>query len=246
MAIIMALTAIVGFSTQLLAGRSSFNAPLLVHVHGIVFFGWIVIYVLQNALATTDAMAWHRRLGWLATGWIAAMVILGCMVTVAMVRRGQVPFFFTPLQFLVFDPVSVITFAGLSAAAIILRRQTEWHRRLHYCGTALLMGPAVGRLLPMPFLPPFAFEATQVVVMLFPAIGVVIDWRRNGRVHPAWWWGIGTMLASVLLVEAITFSPFGAFVYDLVVAGSPGAQVPPLEFAPPPDGPLITGRAAST
>ncbi len=246
MAIAMAATAVAGFSTQLAAGRSTFNAPLLVHVHAIVFFGWIVLYVLQNALAANRATAWHRRLGWLATIWIAAMVIIGCAVTVAMVRRGHVPFFFMPLQFLVFDPVSVMTFAGLSAAAIFMRRQTQWHRRLHYCGTALLMGPALGRLLPMPLLAPVAFEATQIGVLLFPAIGMITDWRRRGAVHIAWWWGVGAIIASVVLVEAITYSPVGDALYGAVTAGSPGAQVPAREFAPPPSGPLITGRSTST
>ncbi len=246
MAIVMALTAVAGFSTQLAAGRSSFSAPLLVHAHAIVFFGWIVLYVLQNAFAARHSMTWHRRLGWLATAWIAAMVVLGFMVTVAMARRGQVPFFFTPLQFLVFDPMSVIAFAGLSTAAITLRRQTEWHRRLHYCGMALLMGPALGRLLPMPLLAPLAYEATQVGVLVFPVIGMARDRRRRGTVHAAWWWGIGVIVGGSLLVEAITYSPVGDQLYRWVTAGSLGAQVPPREFAPAPAGPLITGRTTST
>ena len=56
-----------------------------------------------------------------------------------------------------------------------MRRRTDWHRRLHYCGTALLMGPAFGRLLPMPLLAPWAFEATFIAVMIFPIIGVIAE-----------------------------------------------------------------------
>ena len=74
------------------------------------------------------------------------MIVLGFGVTVAMVRRGQVPFFFQPLHFLVFDPLSVLTFAGLTGSAILLRNKTEWHRRLHLCGMSMLMGPGFGRL----------------------------------------------------------------------------------------------------
>jgi hypothetical protein len=207
--------------------------------------GWVALYLLQNIFVATGAMGLHRRLGWLATGWIVAMVILGCAVTVAMVRRGQVPFFFRPLQFLVFDPVGLFAFAGLTTAAILLRRRTDWHRRLHFCAMSLLLGPGFGRLLPMPLLQPWAWEATLAASLVFPLAGVTWDLRRNGHVHPAWRWGLAVMVGSLVLVEAITYSPVGASIYRAVTAGSAGAAVPSLQFAAPPAGPLIPGRDAA-
>ena len=244
-AIVMALVIVAGFSTQLAMGRSSFSSPPLVHAHAITFMGWITLYVTQNVLVARGRIDLHRKLGWIGAAWIVAMVVLGCAVTVAMVRRGQVPFFFRPVQFLIFDPMTVLTFAGLTVAAIVMRRRTEWHRRLHFCGTALLMGPGFGRLLPMPLLPPYAFEATFAALMLFPLAGVFADWRRSGRVHPAWGYGIAVMIASTLVTEAVTYSPVGEAIYRGVTAGSPGADVAPLEFGTPPVGPRITGRTAT-
>ena len=170
------------------------------------------------------------------------MLVLGYLVTAAIVQRGQVPFFFRPLHFLVFDPMSLLAFAGLTTAAILMRRRTQWHRRLHFCGMAMLLGPGFGRLLPMPLLPPLAWEAAFAASMIFPIVGVLSDVRRSGQVHPAWRWGIGAMLLAFVLTEAVTYSPVGTALYRAVTAGSPGASVPPLEFAPPPAGPLITGR----
>ncbi|UIJ46597.1 hypothetical protein LZK98_06525 [Sphingomonas cannabina] len=244
-AIAMALTVVAGFSLQLAAGRSTFASPPLLHAHAIVFMGWVALYVTQNVLVSRDLMPLHRRLGWIGAVWVVAMVVLGFAVTVAMVRRGGVPFFFRPLHFLVFDPATVVTFAGLTAAAIALRRHTDWHRRLHYCGMSLLLGPAFGRLLPLPFLIPWAFHAAFAAAMIFPAIGVAADLRRSGRVHPAWWWGIGAMVACVIVIEAITYSPLGLTLYRAVTAGSPGAAIDPLAFPPPPPGLLITGRSPS-
>jgi hypothetical protein len=159
-----------------------------------------------------------------------------------MVRRGHVPFFFRPVEFLVFDPLSVFTFAGLTAAAIVNRRRTDWHRRLHYCGMSLLLGPGFGRLLPMPLLQGYAFEATFAACMIFPAVGVAADLRRRGRVHRAWWWGIGAMIGFFVATELITYSPVGSAIYDWVAAGSPGEAVAPLGFGAPPPTPLVTGR----
>lgn len=241
-AIAMTLVIVVGFSLQLVMGRSTFASPPVVHAHALVFMGWVVIYVLQNVFVATNRMSLHRPLGWIATAWIFPMLILGCWVTVAMARRGQVPFFFQPLHFLVFDPVSLFAFAGLTASAVGMRRRTEWHRRLHLCGMSMLLGPGFGRLIPMPLLLPWAWEATFALSMIFPAIGILSDIRRCGRAHPAWRWGVGAMLASFLLIELVTYSPLGAALYRAVTAESPGAAVAPLEFALPPQGALVTGR----
>jgi hypothetical protein len=241
-AIAMAVVIVAGFSTQLAMGRSTFASPPIVHAHAIVFMGWVTIYVLQNIFVATDRMALHRRLGWIAAGWMVPMLVLGFIVTVAMARRGQVPFFFRPLHFLVFDPVSLLAFCGLTTAAIVLRGKTDWHRRLHFCGMSMLLGPGFGRLLPLPLLAPYAWEATFAAAMIFPIAGVVADTRRRGRAHPAWRWGIGAMLGTFVLIEALTYSPVGTALYEAATRDSPGAAVPPLEFAPPPTGPLMTGR----
>jgi len=241
-AIIMTLLIIAGFSLQLAMGRSSFASPIRVHLHAFLFMGWVAIYLLQNIFVATGRMHLHRKLGWIAAFWMIPMIVMGCVVTVAMVRAGHAPFFFTPLQFLIFDPMTVFTFAGLTGAAIINRRRTEWHRRLHFCGMSLLLGPAFGRLLPMPLLQPWAYETTFIAILLFPLAGMLADVRRSGAVHPAWKWGVGVIFASFLLTEAITFSPLGTAIYDRVTAGSPGASLPPLAFGVPPVGPRMTGR----
>jgi hypothetical protein len=242
-AIAMTVVIVAGFSTQLAMGRSTFYSPPLVHAHAIMFMGWVAIYLLQNIFVASGRMALHRRLGWVAAGWIIPMIVLGFGVTIAMVRRGQVPFFFQPLHFLVFDPLSLVAFAALTGSAILLRNRTEWHRRLHLCGMAMLMGPGFGRFLPMPLLQPWAWEATFAATLIFPIAGVVYDRRRTAHVHPAWRWGILTMLGAFLVIEAISYSSAGQAVYRSVTAGSPGAGVPPLQFAPPPSGPLMTGRS---
>ncbi len=241
-AIVMALIVVAGFSFNLWMGRSTFASPLRVHAHAIAFMGWVTIYLTQNVLAATDRMALHRHLGWIAAVWMVPMIVLGCLVTAGMVRAGRVPFFFRPLQFLVFDPMILFTFVGLTTAAILMRRRTEWHRRLHFCGMSILLLPAVSRLLPGPLLQPWAWEVPFALCLIFPFVGLWSDVRRSGRAHPAWRWGIAAMLVGGLLTETITYSPVGMALYRAVTAGSPGAKIAPLAFAPPPGGPPVTGR----
>lgn len=230
--LIMAAIVVAGFSLMIVTRRSSFASPPIVHAHAVVFMGWVVLYVTQNALVARGSIALHRRLGWIGAGWIVAMVVLGTIVTVRLVRLGHAPFFFPPALFLVLNPVTILTFAALTTAAIVRRRQTEWHRRLHFSGMALLLGPAYGRLLPMPFLIPYAYEVDVLAVLILPIVGMVFDLRRTGKVHPAWWWGLAAIIGSTVLSEAITYSPLGTALYRAATAGSPGASVAPLAYPP--------------
>ncbi len=233
----MALIVAAGFSLNLIMGRSSFGAPPIIHAHAVVFMGWVAIYVTQNVLVANGNMTLHRRLGWIATGWVVLMLVLGCAVTAADVRLARVPFFFKPLQFLVFDPVTLFAFAGLTFAAVALRRQTEWHRRLHFSAMALMLGPAFGRLLPLPLLMPWAWEADLAACVVFLLVAMALDARRGGRVHPAWLWGLGVMVAVVPVTEAITYGPAGVPLYRTVAAGSKGDAVAPLQLGTPPGPP---------
>jgi hypothetical protein len=233
-AFVMTLTIVAGFSLQFAAGRSSLSAPPLVHAHALVFMGWVAIYLSQSVLATSGGLRLHRRLGWLASLWMVPMLILGCAVTLALVRAGRVPFFFTPLQFIALDIFSLFAFVGLMIAGIINRRRTDWHRRLNFCAMALLLGPGVGRLLPLPLLIPYAFEATVVAVILFPLAGVIADVRRSGRIHPAWQWGMAVILGHAAVTEAFTHTDVGVPLYRAITAGTPGAAVAPNGLPPSP------------
>lgn len=241
MAIAMALIVVAGFSTQLLMGRSTFASPLRVHVHAVLFMGWVAIFVLQSQLATRGPRALHRRLGWLALGWIVLMLAAAMTVIVAMARNGTVPFFFTPQHFLLADPLILVGFVALTGGAIALRQETDWHARLHICAMAMLTGPAFGRLLPMPLLVPWAFEAAGAASALLIVFGMIRDRRRHGHVHRAWWAGLVVLVATLVLARVLAFNPIGEAIYQRTVAGTPGASIAGLEYPPPPAMPLRTG-----
>lgn len=232
----MAVILVSGFVVQLAMGRSSFNSPLIVHAHAIAFMGWIAITVAQSWLAANRNAAMHRKLGQIAVLWTIALLILGPMVTTANVQTGRTPFFFQPQHFLIANPLSLVGFAGLFGAAILMRRNTDWHARLHVGAFVMLMGPGFGRLLPMPFLTPYAFEIAGLVALVFPIIGIVRDWRVNGRPHAAWFWGIGVLLAVTVLARVIGFSQIGEAVYAATTAGTSLSGTDGLAFPPPPPG----------
>lgn len=234
LAILMALVIVAGFSVQFLAGRSSFGARPLVHIHGIAFMGWVGLFVTQAYLGTRGPVSLHRRLGWIGAGWVVILLLMGTLISIDVTQRGTAPFFFQPQNFLIANPLSAIVFAALSWTAIRMRRQTDWHMRLHICAMTAIIGPGFGRLLPMPLLIPYAFELAGVAGLIFPVAGIIHDMRRYGRAHPAWYWGIAAVLAVIPLSHLIAESAVGDAIYAAVTDGHPGAMVPGLEFPAPP------------
>lgn len=241
-AIVISLVIVAGFSMSIVMGRSSFASPLRVHLHAVLFMGWMAIFLAQNIFAATDRWGLHRKLGWLAAAWLVPMVISGVAVTVAMVRNGTVPFFFQPVHFLIFDPLAVVVFATLTVAAVSMRNQTSWHRRLHVCAMTILMAPAFGRLLPLPFVQPWAWELAFAVSLAFLLLVIALDVRRKRLLHAAWIRGVAVIIGLFAATQALAYGPVGAAIYAYVVAGSPGEDVAPLEFGEPPPGLQITGR----
>jgi hypothetical protein len=217
MALAIAGTVVFGFTLN--ASRYHFDVaglPPLVHVHALFSMLWIVLFVVQSGLVVVGSTRLHRKLGW-GGAVIATMVVAtGVAVTIGCIRRGAVPPFFPPNLFLVVDTLGVTSFFGLTACAIALRRHAEWHRRFMLCGTVLLMSPALARIIPMPLLGTWAGCAVSVAMLVYIGVAMVRDRITIGRVHPAYWWGAGTVILTQLLAGPIAFSrPVVAFTASL-------------------------------
>jgi hypothetical protein len=232
----MALVLAAGFAIQFAAGRSSFSAPPLVHVHAVLFTGWVAIYLLQNWLVASGAAGTHRKLGWIAAALVPVMLLVGTATTVNAVQMGRVPFFFLPQIFLIYDPATLLCFAGLTTLAIMKRRQTDWHRRLHLCAIAAMLGPGFGRILPMPLMGPYSFEIAALLGLVFPLWAMAREVRRGEGLHPAWAIGVPALPLTLLAGFLLGHSALGAGLYAAAVAGTPGAAIPGLAYGPPPPG----------
>ena len=208
--------------------------PWLVHFHAWVMMGWVALYLTQNTLIFRDNVALHRRLGWLSVIWLPAVLLMGLLITRFSLQTQGGPFFFDQNEFLFSNSAMLLLSVILAATAVTMRANTGWHRRLMYCSFAILTGPGIGRLTPNPLLEPYAWWIGAVgLPLIFPVIGMIADKRRYGRVHPAWFWGIGLVIGVQAVADLVAYSDWGvAFTKDFI-AGTPGAERSMQAFLPP-------------
>lgn len=183
--------------------------PFLLHVHGAVFTLWVLLFVVQPTLIARGSISLHRRVGWLGAVLAAAMLIMGVAATLFAIRHDVVPGFFPRPIFLVMNLIGISVFAGLVAAGIALRGHAEWHKRLMLCATISILGPGLGRLLPMGSFGGAAPLVMFGAIALFAFAGPVVDVIVRRRIHPAYYWGVSTILLSMIVVGPIAFSPLG-------------------------------------
>ena len=233
MAFVMSGTIVSGFAFNLAMGRSTFAVPPIYHIHAFIFMSWIALYLAQHVAIARGNVTLHVRLGKLAYLWIPAMVLAGSALMITVARRNGGPFFFAINEFLISNLSLLFCFAGLALWALRQRRYTGWHRRLMLCAMAILTGPGIGRLLPLPLMIPYAWTITFLVTLILPVIALVADKHRNGRVHPAFRWGIGIYVGVFVCSMLLAYSPIGYAITDRVIAGSAGAARPMQAFLPP-------------
>ena len=204
----MALVIVAGFSTTVPDDFTHTpGLPLLLHIHGAVFTLWVLLFVAQPAFIARGSLKLHRQIGWVGAGLAAAMVTMGFAATLFAIRFHFVPSFFPTGVFLVMNCIGILVFAGLVAAGISLRRKADWHKRLMICATASILGPGVGRLMAMLNLGALTPLFIFALVDLFAIAGAIYDLIERRRVHPAYFWGVGAIVLSEILIGPLAFAP---------------------------------------
>lgn len=177
--------------------------PLIVHVHGLAFTGWVLLYLTQTSLIAAGRRDIHQKLGVAGIALGAAMTVLGVAVAIEGARRGvggpgrdQLAFIINPLT-------NIVMFAGLLTAAISQRKRSPYHKRLMLLTMLpILTTPLarISRMLALPVPPPVG---GMLMSDLFLAALVAYDLNTRGKLHPATVWGGGILFLSELLRVAI-------------------------------------------
>lgn len=203
MAAAILLTNIVGFApSYYLRGLVEPYAPVLpttplVHLHGALFSGWILLFVAQVGLVGARRADLHRKLGLAAFALLPAMIVVGLITALhAALRFPGLPNI-SPLQFLAVPLFDIPVFTLLIGAALWKRLDAQLHKRLMLIAMIGMLSPALGRLPWPPTLPLPLMAFGMPDLFLLPLIGW--DLASRGRLHAATLWGSALLVGSQIL-----------------------------------------------
>jgi hypothetical protein len=189
-----------GFAqSYFLAGMVRAKLPnALVHIHAALFISWIFLLVFQTTLAAAGKVRWHMRLGILGAVLPPLLVVFGAATLFDSIRRGGVgP---PPEILLVGDLEELALFAGLTAWAMLARRDAATHKRLMILGTMAMLGPAIDRL-PLPF----GLIGTIVIYVGLPLLVVAYDLWSRRRIHRS-----TAMAYAMIAIGMLTLLPLSS------------------------------------
>ncbi len=206
--IFLALLILFGFGQ--FAARGFVNlaqVPVWLHLHAALMVVWLALFVTQNRLAAAGNMALHRKLGWISTYLVVALVGLACFSGIMAIKLHTVPSFYTAPYFLALTQVGAVVFGGMVFAAITRRKETDYHRRLMFGALIGITHPALGRILPMPLM--IGWSGWVVLAIQLALVGIIArhDRRVLGRVHPATATAGAIIAMTHVLVELAGINP---------------------------------------
>lgn len=200
LAALMTATVIIGFWPSYYGPLTQGTAQVswILHFHGVVYIGWMGLFVLQTTLAARGRIRAHRSVGNIGIGYGVAVWLLGLLVSFAApvmhVTAGE----WTLDQAAAFLPIplgDMVLFGGFLGAAIAYRQKPEIHKRFMLLATVALLFAAVFRLNAAGWL---SFSGAIFLWFIPVILGMAYDGLTRGRVHAVYWIGIAAMGASLL------------------------------------------------
>jgi hypothetical protein len=190
-----------------------FDGPKHAHLHGALLAAWLLLVAVQSWLLPS-----HRKLGWIALALVPAIAASTMAIGVEATRRDLANGVILGMAGNVTAPLVFCTLAG---AAILMRKDPQWHKRLILIATVVMLWPAWFRWRHfLPFVPRPDITLGLLVANLPIVIAMLRDRLRFGQVHPAYWYvGLPVFLWQTTEVFAFgspLWTQFGLWLYRLL------------------------------
>jgi len=161
--------------------------PPVTHVHGAVYFSWMLLLVYQAVLVHRRRVVTHRGLGLLGIAIASALVILGTLVTVLFARSDLADPAIYGVTYI--SLVAIVAFGSLFALAMRNLNDPAAHKRYVLMATLAFVIGALNRIFAVLFDVGFDTHATYLpkylCVDVFVLAMLAYDWRTLGAPHRA-------------------------------------------------------------
>lgn len=203
--------------------QGSFAREPIVHLHGLLFFAWVVYFCWQTWLAAGGRVAAHREWGLVGVALATAMAFTVAAVDVVRLNHPALQGFAPPPPLLVGNLTLVLFFEVCIAAALANVRRPDVHKRFMLLATVSFLGAPIGRWWGILFASQFlaavsAGGAPDLVTLLIlngPTlaasllliVAMVFDWRTRGSVSPVYAVGLPVFVLMGPIAALPVFAP---------------------------------------
>ena len=183
-------------------------APPVVHLHGVVFIGWMLLLLVQSGLVGAGNVKLHRTLGTWGIAQGTATILMGLMMQLVASGRGYFSGRPAGTDGLYLGLLAFLGFAIMFALAIRNVRRPDVHRRMILFAMLPVIPPGVNRFwanalgLDDP-VPTFWLYLT---LWTMAAAILVHQWRRTGRIDRYSAFGAGWIFLEGVVHEAVVGS----------------------------------------
>jgi hypothetical protein len=211
---------VIGFGRTFYLRSFFLPRPLsaVLQFHGVALTLWYGLVLLQGLLVVQAQRAWHARIAWLSIPIVAVVIISGVLVNLNV--AVQIDSASSPENMFVWaNFMSLLSFAILLVAGVILRRRFIAHHRLIFFASLAIIGPAFARFAFWPaigmgivFAPIFAMAGMILLIV----VAVAYDFSLFRRVQPATIAGLAGVLVPLIAGTALAITGAG---YGLLHSG---------------------------
>ena len=199
----------------------------VVHIHGLIFYSWMIFFFVQSLLVARGRVLAHRTWGMLGIAIVTAMAFM--VITIVSLRVSQASLPGQPRGLAhdvrAFEWISVsgvLFFVSVFILAIVNIRRPETHKRFILLGTIALLGAPIARWFMVFLAPPRGpgpaalthglpqIHVPPVFVAIPPGllgdmllvVAIVFDWRTRGRPHSVY--VIGGACLLLIQISAVS------------------------------------------
>ncbi len=187
----------------------------IVHLHGLAFFNWMVLLVVQALLVNVKNVKLHRSLGLFGIAVGTFVVVMGVFITIAGASITTLSGDGASVFYL--SVVAPPSFAVLFIMAIRAVNRSAAHRSLILIATIAILMPGINRVymagLGAQHVP---FVATYLTMDVMLALVLWKEWKTLGTISRTSWIGAAIVVVPQLLIFQVSSQPWWSkFIYWL-------------------------------
>jgi hypothetical protein len=173
--------------------QGKFSAPLLFHIHGTMYFAWILLIISQPLLVRFKNIRLHRRIGTAGLILAAGMFLIGIAMAIVSGQRTVAAGSAEQARaFLLIPLTDMVLFATFIGMIIINLKNAEMHKRLILLATLSILPAAFGRIFGIHGIDPATVPGFAMAILLQEStllLGILYDLVTRRKVHPVYIWG---------------------------------------------------------